>query len=93
MGHLQEDRPSWWRPMAPSPWPGNPNAYPCPWGCNGTGSQPWFSHIAGGVCFGCKGNGWILGRGLTGTPCRAAAATASGSPRRWRKQGGRIVPA
>ena len=22
----------------PSPWPGNPNAYECPWGCNGTGS-------------------------------------------------------
>ena len=43
------------RDPLPSPWPGNPNAYACPWGCNGTGSLPWFSHIANGVCFACHG--------------------------------------
>jgi hypothetical protein len=83
------------RPMRPNPWPGNPNAYPCPWGCNGTGSMPWFAHVEGGVCFACRGNGWILGRGLAGIPRRSGSpiAAATGSPRRWRKEGGRIVPA
>lgn len=81
-----DDRPSWWRPQAPNPWPGNPNAYPCPWGCNGTGSMPWFSHVAGGVCFSCKGAGWILDRG-------AARPRPQQQGHRWRLQGRRIVPA
>jgi len=87
------DRPAWWRPLAPNPWPGDDNAYPCPWGCNGTGHKPEFSHIQGGACFSCHGQGWILGRGPAATLSRPASATASGSPRRWRKEGGRIVPA
>jgi hypothetical protein len=76
------------REPRPNPWPGNPNAYECPWGCNGTGSMPWFSHIQGGVCFHCRGEGWILGRGS-----RPAPVKRSTSGRRWRKEGGRIVPA
>ena len=75
------------RAMQPNPWPGNPNAYPCPWGCNGTGSMPWFSHIQGGVCFSCKGEGWILGRGHRPAPVKRSTG------QRWRKEGGRIVPA
>jgi hypothetical protein len=67
-----------------NPWPGNPNAYQCPWGCNGTGTMPWFAHVQGGVCFNCHGQGWILGRGQQ-------------QPRRqrpqWRREGKRIVPA
>lgn len=74
------------RAMRPNPWPGNPNAYPCPWGCNGTGSMPWFSHVQGGVCFSCKGAGWILGRGHRPAPVKRT------SGQRWRKEGGRIVP-
>jgi hypothetical protein len=82
-----DDRPSWWRPLAPNPWPGSPNAYECPWGCNGTGSKPEFAHIQGGACFGCHGVGWILGRGSRPAPVKRSAG------RRWRKDGGRIVPA
>lgn len=66
----------------PNPWPGNPNAYQCPWGCNGTGTMPWFSHIANGVCFSCHGQGWILGRGHQ--PQRQQR-------RKWQLQGDRIV--
>lgn len=80
------------RPLAPNPWPGNPNAYECPWGCNGTGYMPWFSHIAGGVCFACHGQGWILGRGQR-VQAKRQPATTTRAPRRWRKEGGRIVPA
>ena len=67
-----------------NPWPGNANAYQCPWGCNGTGSMPWFAHIEGGICFGCRGQGWILGRG-----------PQQPRPQRpqWRREGNRIVPA
>ena len=81
-----EDRPSWWRPLAPNPWPGSRRAYPCPFGCNGTGHLPHFSHIAEGVCFGCKGRGWLYGRNPISeqTPQQA---------RRWRREGRRIVPA
>jgi hypothetical protein len=68
----------------PNPWPGNPKAYECPWGCNGTGSMPWFSHIADGVCFGCHGVGWILGRGPAG-PAQPRKR------RHWRKEGTRLV--
>ncbi len=71
------------RDPLPNPWPGNPSAYECPWGCNGTGSMPWFAHIADGVCFGCHGNGWIRGRGQRQPTKR----------RQWQKVGGRIVPA
>jgi hypothetical protein len=45
--------------------------------------MPWFAHIADGVCFGCHGNGWILGRGQRQPTKR----------RQWQKVGGRIVPA
>lgn len=70
-----------------NPWPGNPLAYECPWGCNGTGDLPWFSHIADGLCFGCQGKGWILGRGHQPTKEKP-----TGEPRRrWQKQGNRIV--
>lgn len=86
-------RPDWWRPLAPNPWPGNPNAYECPWGCNGTGERPEFRHIAGGVCFACKGQGWILGRGSRPPQQRQQPAPQAPGPRRWRKDGGRIVPA
>jgi len=86
------DRPDWWRPLAPNPWPGNPNVYECPWGCNGTGNMPWFSHIANGVCFGCHGNGWILGRGLSAIP-RKTSRQAPRQARQWRREGGRIVQA
>ena len=68
----------------PSPWPGNPNAYECPWGCNGTGTMPWFSHIANGVCFGCHGQGWILGRGH-------AAPSQPRKRRQWRRVGSQLV--
>ena len=68
----------------PSPWPDNPNAYECPWGCNGTGTMPWFSHIANGVCFGCHGQGWILGRGH-------AAPTQTRKRRQWRRVGSQLV--
>lgn len=68
----------------PNPWPGDPRAYQCPWGCNGTGSLPWFSHIADGVCFACHGVGWIRGRGHT-SPAQPR------KPRRWRKEGRRLV--
>lgn len=71
------------RQPLPNPWPGNPNAYCCPWGCNGTGSLPWFNHIANGVCFACHGQGWILGRGHQQQPPRKR--------RQWRKQGAQIV--
>lgn len=80
------------RAEKPNPWPENPNAYLCPWGCNGTGYMPWFSHIAGGVCFRCKGDGWILGRGVSAIPRRAPQQTRPG-PRRWRREGSRIVSA
>jgi len=73
----------------PNPWPGNANAYECPWGCNGTGSMPWFSHIQGGVCFSCRGEGWILGRGHAQPRRRPAAAAAPGS--RWQLIDGRII--
>ena len=63
-----------------NPWPGNPNAYECPMGCNGTGVLPWFSHIQNGVCFSCHGSGWILGRG-----------PRPRKRKQWRKQGDRIV--
>jgi hypothetical protein len=82
-----EDRPSWWRPLAPNPWPGSRRAYPCPWGCNGTGHLPHFQHIADGVCFGCKGRGWLYGR----NEVDAAAAAPSQQARRWRREGRRIV--
>lgn len=79
------------RQPLPNPWPGNPNAYECPWGCNGTGSLPWFAHVAGGVCFACHGKGWQLGRGNRGPIKRTPQQTPTG--RRWRREGGRIVPA
>jgi hypothetical protein len=72
------------RTPLPNPWPGNPNAYECPWGCNGTGTMPWFAHIQGGVCFHCHGQGWILGRG-------PAAPAQPRQRRQWRKVGGRLV--
>ena len=81
-----EDRPSWWRPLAPNPWPGSRRAYPCPWGCNGTGHLPHFQHIADGACFGCKGRGWLYGR-------NEASEQAPQQPRRWRLEGRRIIPA
>jgi len=81
-----EDRPTWWRPLAPNPWPGSRRAYPCPFGCNGTGHLPHFQHVADGACFGCKGRGWLYGR-------NEASEEALQQPRRWRKDGGRIVPA
>jgi len=87
-----EDRPSWWRPLAPNPWPGSRRAYPCPFGCNGTGHLPHFRHIAGGVCFGCKGHGWLYGRNEAGTAA-APQQQAPQQPRRWRRDGRRIVPA
>ena len=72
-----------------NPWPGNPNAYPCPWGCNGTGDLPWFAHVAGGECFGCHGAGWILGKGS-----RQPTPKPTPKPgRRWRRDGGRIIQA
>jgi hypothetical protein len=77
------------REPKPNPWPGNPYAYECPWGCNGTGSMPWFSHIAGGVCFSCRGEGWILGRGHQ----QIRERPINEPRRRWRRQGNRIVPA
>ena len=67
-----------------NPWPGNPSAYECPWGCNGTGSLPWFAHIEGGVCFGCRGDGWILGRGH-------AAPAQPRRRRQWRRVGSQLV--
>ena len=81
-----EARPSWWRPLAPNPWPGNPSAYECPWGCNGTGTKPEFAHIAGGVCFGCHGTGWILGRGAS-----QPTTTQPRQRKQWRKVGGQLV--
>jgi hypothetical protein len=83
-----DGRPDWWRPLAPNPWPGNGNAYPCPWGCNGTGHKPEFSHIQGGACFGCHGTGWILGRGHRSAPIKRG----NSSRRKWRKEAGRLVP-
>jgi hypothetical protein len=77
------------RKPKPNPWPGNPNAYPCPWGCNGTGSMPWFSHIADGACFSCRGEGWILGRAHQ----QIRERPANEPRRRWRREGNRIVPA
>lgn len=68
----------------PNPWPGDPRAYQCPWGCNGTGTLPWFSHIADGVCFGCHGVGWIRGRGQ-------AQPAQPRKRRHWRKEGARLV--
>jgi hypothetical protein len=68
----------------PNPWPGDPRAYECPWGCNGTGTLPWFSHIADGVCFGCHGVGWIRGRGHT-------PLAQPRKRRHWRKEGARLV--
>ena len=68
----------------PNPWPGNPNAYECPWGCNGTGSMPWFAHVQGGVCFGCHGRGWLLGRG-------PAAPAQPRQRRQWRRVGSQLV--
>ena len=80
------------REMRPNPWPGNPNAYPCPWGCNGTGSMPWFSHIADGVCFSCHGEGWILGRGDRTYRSQPPQPRAINEPRpRWRRRGNQIV--
>ena len=73
------------RNSKPNPWPNNLNAYECPWGCNGTGSLPWFAHIQGGICFSCKGDGWILGRG------HAAPAPAPKRRRQWRKVGSQIM--
>lgn len=70
-----------------NPWPGNPNAYECPWGCNGTGDLPWFNHIQGGVCFNCRGEGWILGRGHQQTRERPINEPR----RRWQRQGDRVV--
>jgi hypothetical protein len=67
-----------------NPWPGNPNAYQCPWGCNGTGSMPWFAHIQGGVCFHCHGRGWLLGRG-------PAAPAKPRQVRQWRRVGNQLV--
>ena len=69
----------------PNPWPNNPNAYECPWGCNGTGFMPWFAHIQGGICFSCKGDGWILGRG------HVAPAPAPRRRRQWRKVGSQLM--
>jgi hypothetical protein len=85
-----EDRPAWWRPLAPNPWPGSRRAYPCPWGCNGTGHLPHFQHIANGACFGCKGRGWLYGRLEVEA---AAPAQQQQQPRRWRRDGCRIIPA
>ena len=73
------------REPLPNPWPGNPNAYECPWGCNGTGTLPWFSHIHGGVCFACHGNGWILGRRRRPAPAKPRKR------RQWRRVGSRLV--
>lgn len=87
-----DDRPAWWGPLAPNPWPGHPNAYPCPWGCNATGKKPEFSHIQNGVCFGCKGLGWNLGK-FSARPSQPRPQEAAPQPRRWRKEGRRIVPA
>jgi len=81
-----EDRPTWWRPLAPNPWPGSRRAYPCPFGCNGTGHLPHFQHIADGACFGCKGHGWLYGR-------NPISEQAPRQPRRWRLEGRRIIPA
>jgi hypothetical protein len=72
------------RDPKPNPWPGNPNAYECPWGCNGTGSMPWFAHIQGGICFSCKGEGWGWGWGWDGATLpqpqpRDVAANGAGS--------------
>lgn len=74
------------RDPLPNPWPGNPNAYECPWGCNGTGTMPWFAHIEGGVCFSCHGQGWILGRGQQ-------QAQPQQRRQQWRREGRRIVAA
>jgi hypothetical protein len=81
-----ENRPAWWRPLASNPWPGSRRAYPCLFGCNGTGHLPHFQHIANGVCFGCKGRGWLYGR-------NEISKQAPQPPRRWRLEGRRIIPA
>ena len=76
----------------PNPWPGDPNTYECPWGCNGTGDLPWFSHIADGVCFGCHGQGWIRGRGDRTYRSQPPQPRAINEPRpRWRRRGNQIV--
>jgi hypothetical protein len=91
-----KDRPSWWRPLASNPWPGSRRAYPCPWGCNGTGKLLQFRHIANGVCFGCKGRGWLYGLNeVSGVEAairhRQAPAPTERQPlRHWRRIGGRI---
>lgn len=72
------------REPLPNPWPDNPNAYECPWGCNGTGSLPWFAHVAGGVCFACHGRGWQLGRG-------PATTVKPRKRRQWQRVGSRLV--
>jgi hypothetical protein len=51
--------------------------------------MPWFAHIQGGVCFSCRGEGWILGRGNRPAPVKRT--TANG--RRWRRDGARIIQA
>ena len=84
------------REPLPNPWPGNPNAYPCPWGCNGTGTMPWFSHVQNGVCFACHGNGWILGRGSRPAVSetnrgRRPAPAKPRKRRQWRRVGSRLV--
>jgi hypothetical protein len=78
------------RDPKPNPWPGNANAYECPWGCNGTGSMPWFAHIQGGICFSCKGDGWILGRGNR-APAPAPAPAPPRRRRQWQRVGSQLV--
>lgn len=79
------------RAVRPNPWPGNPNAYECPWGCNGTGTMPWFAHVQGGVCFSCKGEGWILGRGSKAPRPVRAEASAPRPARKWKRVGNRLI--
>ena len=68
----------------PCPWPGadrKGKACLC-WHCHGTGELPHFRHIQDGVCFACKGRGWLYSPN---------ASRGRGPRKTWRKEGDRMV--
>ena len=79
----------------PCPWPGaerEGKACLCP-NCQGVGELSWFRHIDDGVCYWCKGRGWLYCPGPVKAPNPATPETRRTAPKRWIRVDGVMVQA
>ena len=80
----------------PCPWPGaerDGRACLCP-NCHGVGEFHWLRHIDDGVCYWCKGRGWLYSpRRASSQPKPSTPETRRTPAKRWVRVDGRLVQA